>query len=215
MRQTSPTTISKTRLTSQPFSSGFTLLELMVVLAIMAAVVSFAVVRFGGSNEQKKSVYRDFITLSKQIQVQAKLTGTTYRLAIQFEGVDEKGKPAPAQYWLESSSQSALIRSRDPKTLLTEEPVHKTEFTKDSTILKGGRELPRSMKFIHVELAGENKLITQGVVYIHFFPQGLAEESVIVLEDHNGFRSSIVIHPLTGKAEVVPREASIRWLRDE
>jgi general secretion pathway protein H len=55
---------------------------------------------------------------------------------------------------------------------------------------------------------------TSGVAYVHYFPQGLVEQTVIQVIDESNANNqriwSLVVHPLTGKIDIVTHEVSLR-----
>ena len=64
-----------------------------------------------------------------------------------------------------------------------------------------------------VEINGRSKEFTEGRAYVHFFPQGLSDEAVIKLGDRKNQHWSIVIHPLTGAAEIFNRSVTLKELK--
>ena len=77
---------------------GFTLIEIMIVLAIMAALITVGAPRLLKNNEGNiKAVARNFIVLSKELRNKARLTNSTYRLAISMEADEPK-------YWVERAN---------------------------------------------------------------------------------------------------------------
>ena len=66
-------------------ASGFTLVEILIVLAIVAVVTGMALPRLGGRNYQIRSQMRRMALLSEQVRQLAKLERSTYRLVIQMD----------------------------------------------------------------------------------------------------------------------------------
>ena len=84
---------------------GFTLIEILVVLAIMGSLAVIGVRRLNRT-ENLKTTVRYLSTVLKKTRAFAKLSGRTYRLVLK---IDPKN---PHSYWVESSNEMHLI---DPK----------------------------------------------------------------------------------------------------
>ena len=61
---------------------GLTLIEVMIVVAILAMAMSLFVGRFNNNNRELRSMVYGFKNLSRQIQYTAKLKNSTYRLVV-------------------------------------------------------------------------------------------------------------------------------------
>lgn len=208
---------------------GMTLLEIMIVLAIIAGVVALVIPRIGNQNNQMKAAVRRFLVLSKQLQSTARLQGASYRIAI-----DLKDRPEDEQeYWIEKSNSSVLL-PEDKNILIEAEKQAQREreqdpeaaknpstegFTTDDGILSGKQKLPRGLRFDSIEIAGLDRPVETGIVYIHYFSQGLVEEAAIHLKygekDGDGLHWTIAIHPLTGRADIITEEVSLREIQQQ
>jgi general secretion pathway protein H len=206
-----------------------TLLEIMIVLAIIAGVVVLVIPRIGNQNNQMKAAVRRMLVLSKQLQSTARLQGASYRIAI-----DLKERPEDEQeYWIEKSNSSVLLPEDKNILLEEEERVRKEKegdeeaaknpssegFTPDDGILAGRQKLPRGLRFDSVELAGLDRPVDSGVVYIHYFSQGLVEEAAIHLKygekSSDGLHWTIAIHPLTGRADIITENVSLKEIQQQ
>lgn len=197
---------------------GFTLIEVMVVLAIIAGIVALVLPRIGNRNNQMKAVVRKMSVLSRELHTRARLNGATYRLVIDMkQGADS----ADAQtYAVEKSTQKILLNPKEEEILKKElskaatsgdeiSEGSKDGFEPDPKVLKKPVELPGVLKFVSVEKVGFKQPVTTGKVYITYFPQGLGEEAVIHLKAGENLNWTIAIHPLTGEAEVATRFVSL------
>lgn len=204
----------KSKSHSRSDMSGFTLIEIMVVILIIVGVLAIGGTRVFNPNENRRAQVRRFAIQAKEIRTAAKLQGSTYRLVIDMD--DEKGH----KFWVESAPGTALqlteAQEEDLKKL-TESQKQDTEtgrakFQKDA---KFGAEnkLNGGLVFEGVEVNGRKNEITKGLAYVHFFPQGLSDEAVIKIGDRKTLAWSIVIHPLTGAAEILQRKVTLKELR--
>lgn len=195
-------------------NKGFTLIEMMVVVAIIAGTAALVIPRLGNRNNKTKAILREITILSRQLHTKAKLNGTIYRLVIDMkDGADGKGTQ---EYWVEKSSNSTLIRTDDPEEdNPSKEPKPPSDFAPDSSVMKKPSPLPNEMYFAKVELTRLSEPVTRGKAYIHYMPQGLVEESAIHLKSGKDRKWTISIHPLTGKAEVISEETSLQEIRSQ
>lgn len=184
-------------------------MEIMIVLVIMASVVTFGARRLSGTGTQLRGTMRALSVISKRLHHMARMNRKTYRLVIQL-GEEQKNS-----YWIESSDKPVAILTEEQEEEENEKLARSDEkpasqFQMDNTILKGQTELPNKIFFEDVELAGRNAVITSGRAYIHFLPQGYAEEAAIHLGDRKDIKWTLLIHPLTGNGEVVGRYVSVK-----
>jgi general secretion pathway protein H len=209
-------------------NKGFTLLELMIVLAIIGAVVSLAIPQIGNRNNQLKAAVRRFNVVAKQLRNSARLKNVTYRLAIDM-GTDER--PSEHKYWIEKSESPDFLKKT--KEELEEQEADKTSpfsenekgeliytppdgFSIDKKLMKKPTVLETGLKFEDIELLGGEEPIKQGIVYIHFYAQGLAEESAIhILLEGTDTHWTVAIHPLTGKTDIVTEYITLEDIRKQ
>lgn len=200
---------SKLRLYSR---TGFTLVEIMIVMAILVAVIALGSSALFKSSTTMRTVIREMAIRTREIRNVARLSNSTMRIVISMN--DEKGH----SYWIESAPGVATMLTQDQlKELskLTEsqrsDEAPAKEFDIDSRVMKKAQKLPRGLIFESVEFATKDP-ITQGIAYIHFFPQGLSEDSAIHLTDKINLNWTITINPLTGRAQVYERKISLKEL---
>jgi hypothetical protein len=64
--------------------------------------------------------------------------------------------------------------------------------------------------FLSIETENNERPVTEGKAYIHFFSQGLIERSVIHLMNSNQSEVSLIINPLTGRTDVMEGNIPLR-----
>lgn len=198
-------------------AAGFTLLEVMIVMGIIAAIVTLVVPRIGNQNNDIKATVRRFSALSKQLHSLAKLHNATYRLVIDLKnGQDER-----QEYWVEKSTQNVLL-DKESFTLSPSERQDDQDkkrptggFEPDPKVLKEPAGLPGDLRIKDVELGALSQPVTTGQVFIHFFPQGRADEAAIHLTAGEKLNWTVAIHPLTGRADVVTQYVELKALRSQ
>lgn len=195
----------------------------MVVLGIVATMVALVLPRLGGQNNQMRQAVRRLSGITRELQTSAKLQGTIYRLVIDL---GDESKKSTQVYWVEKSSGRTVLTPDEmagdelrEKALLEMSSDERAEappplFSKDAKLSKGAGELPGSLRFEDVELKRSEKPIVTGKAYIHFFPQGLADEAVIHLSGGDKLKWSLIVHPLTGKTEIMTEHVSLKELSE-
>ncbi len=184
---------------------GFTLIEILVVLGIMAAIIALGLGRIRKKDNDIKKVSREFYVLGKEIRNSARLKGNTYRLMIRL---DEGAQ----SYWVESAQgfQSRLSKEEMEKNeKLNDDEKPKNVFEKDTSVLKKEKTLPNGLFFKSVENLGEDPQTT-GTASIYFFANGFVETSALQITDRKRVTWTLIYQPLTGQADIIPDERSLR-----
>lgn len=197
--------------------AGFTLIEVMIVVAIMASIVVMVLPRIGNKNNQLKEVIRRFTVLSREIRHRARLENATYRIVIDMKDGAENGN-SEHEYWIEKSSSRVLLSKSDRSDEEKDKdgnPIDTDGFAIDETILKKKQVLPSPLWFEDIEISGSDRPFTSGRAFIHFFPEGLVQEAAIHFRIAEGETWTFVINPLTGKGEVVTKRLELKELRDQ
>lgn len=186
---------------------GFTLIEIMIVLAILAALVAIGAPRILKKDNNIKPVAIKIMTLAKEVRTKARLTSSTYRIAF---NLDEQ-EPT---YWVERASGAQPI---DPKLYEKQkEESQKNEdsppplFQMDKSITKKEQELPKGMHFSSLETINLPSPRTSGITYIHFFPEGFVEASALQITNAKKVTWTLVFNPLTGQADIIQKASLLK-----
>lgn len=190
--------------------SGFTLIEILIVLAILAGIISFGAPRLMKSPENMRSVARKIMVLSKQTRNQARLTGSTYRIAFNLED----GKHS---FWVERASGPQMIdleaeKNQEEEKEQDEENKKPPTFQVDNSLIKA-TPLPAGMRFASIETINFQEPATSGTAYIHYSPEGFVEASLIQISNSKNQIWTLVINPLTGQADIVEEAKSLKDLQ--
>lgn len=214
-------------------NSGFTLIEVMIVLSIVAIAAGLFLSRIDNTNNQFKSAVREIGTLSRNIRYHAKLNNVTYRLVINMHSGEDS--EITHEYWVEKGSGPVLLSEgsshsvyderkaresqeasgeEDEEESKDEKPSPPSEFAIAPLLTPKKKTLPGGLIFQDVEVASVEDKVTSGTVYIHYFPQGFVDESVIHIKYNKEIQWTIAIHPLTGKTESSSKYIRLKEILD-
>ncbi len=197
--------------------AGFTLIEVMVVITIIAAVIAVAAPKMFDTKAKIKGAVRRIAVLPREIHNAARLYNSTMRLVLSMPEDPSKEH----SYWVESAPGNVVLLSEDQEKeqeRLTELQRDKSEqknngFSTDPRVMKNPISLPKGLYFVDIEYANRLSAISSGTAYVHFFPQGLVEEALIHISDKKTLNWSIRINPITGKVDLFDHKVSIKELR--
>ena len=183
----------------QTTEKGFTLIEIMIVLALVSFIMSVGMPAISGLTYQRvTSTTRKFTGVLKTIRNDTVLLNSIQRLAIDFE---------KRTWWVETQKRMELLgEAEDPKykkkSKKDEEPVD-SNFQLNPKYGKGPNELPGGVVFDGI-LKEREGLLKQGVAYIHFFPNGFVEQAILYLNKEGATEGgfSLIIRPTGGVIDI-------------
>jgi type II secretion system protein H len=155
-------------------SHGFTLIELVVVIAILAVMLALIVPRLGeiGEANLKRSA-RHLTGMIRFLHEEAQARKTVLRLVFDIHG---------GQYWIE-----ALVPVTDKAV----------EFQRYQSVIAGEGSLAGQTTFRDIAVNTH-----PDAPYILFTPDGWIEPAIIHLRDGGERDYSLLIQPLTGNTEL-------------
>lgn len=185
----------------------------MVVVALMGLIAAMAVPSI--SNVFKISLgstTRDLATTVRHAYNAAMMTKKVHRLVYDFKS---------QRYWVEVGPQNLLMDTEETRAkaeraakftskLSAEEEEKKRKasesaFSLATYVTRKKTDLPRGVEFEDVKTEQREEPFTEGVVYTHFFPHGIIEQTVIHLKDTSNHHSTLVIEPTVGRTKVIER----------
>lgn len=204
-------------------NKGFTLIEMMVVLAILGGVIALASPYLSSRNSKTKAFLRHFVVMSRDLHTRAKLQGAIYRLVLDLKTPAENSRenPPPQQWWVERSNGKAILKSneeeeaRKPPEPGEEKVADPRGFAMDPQFSKGPQDLPPGLHIDQVELTRLKDPIKEGKAFIHYLPEGLVDEAAIHIKGEKTQVWTLSIHPLTGKAELISKTISLEQMRSQ
>lgn len=187
---------------------GFTLIEIMIVLAILAGALVVGAPRLFKTDGNVKSVARSFVILSKEVRTKARLTNSTYRIVIDMDAKEP-------QYWVERANgpqpvdPEAYEKAKEKDSVKSEDAPPPL-FQIDKSITRKEKVLPSGLRFGSVETVNMKAPMTSGVTYIHFFPEGFVEAAAVQITNGNNLTWTLVFNPLTGQADIIEKASSLK-----
>ena len=169
------------------FASGFTLLEIAVVLFLMGLMIMIAMPYFGGIRG-------------------AQLHSATRRLAGRATYLFD-----------EASSRKLVIRlvfdlDRNGYYVMTADPyAPQPTFLPDHSTSGAPVILPSNVRLRDVTVDGIGTF-SKGTLYCQFYPQGYVDATVVHLVDSAGQVMTLGINPLTGAVIIASGDATINQL---
>jgi len=176
---------------------GFTLIEILIVLTIITMVLSIGIPAVQNVTYQRvNSSTRRFIGLIRTVRNDAVLLQTIYRLVLDLEN---------KTYWVESQKSfkpiSEIVEPDKKRKNKSEPPP--SDFSFAEKYSKKPIEMPQGVVFSGV-LKEQEGFRKDGIVYIHFFPNGFTEQSILYLtkDGDKEVAYSLVLRPTSGKVEL-------------
>lgn len=193
---------------------GLTLIEIMLVVAILAGLVAIGFPRLRPPGESIKSATRELTVLIREIRHEARLKDQTQRLVFNLDDTDPK-------FWVEFAAGRVLAKSQEE--ILAEmqnqnsedEEAPRSPFQRSERFSKKDRTLPKGLVFGSVENKRENQPVTEGLAFVYFSPEGLIEQAAIQITNRDQLTWTLVINPLTGQTDIVERPLRLEELKVE
>jgi prepilin-type N-terminal cleavage/methylation domain-containing protein len=176
---------------------GFTLIEIMVTIAIIALITALAVpglnYAFRTDTEafarQLSSVFRESRDRALLRRV---LVRVNFDLTKQAYWVEE----APAAYLLPSEAEEKKAQEDAGRTFKEDEQESAFRLVKEITPNK--RSVPKGIKIVKIISPRFKEPITEAEAQIYYRPNGISDAAILHLEDTDKIQRSISINPVTG-----------------
>lgn len=178
-------------------------------MAIVVMVMSLGVPVIGRITYQRvNSQARKFVGITRTIRNDAILLSNVYRLVIDLDN---------STWWVENQRRAELITEEDEETRKKKEKNKKKEkkeeeesnFAMAEKYSKKPNPLPDNVQFEGVFKEKEGQ-ITKGMVFIHFFPSGFVEQSVLYLNKVGAQTPplSVVLRATAGRVDVLNKKVT-------
>ncbi len=190
---------------------GFTLLEILIVVGIIAAVIGAAIPRIRKNNTNMKSVVRELGVLSREVRSYAQLKNATYRLVFNLNGQEDS-------YWVEASNRPVLAVSEAKQKAIDSMPVKERPpdtFQRVDKPIKGEKKMPSGLFIKSVETHRISHPITKGQATISYSPEGLVEQAIVQITDGKEVTWSLIFNPISGHADMVNKAMTLKDLESQ
>jgi len=183
------------------------MVELLVVVAIIGMIGVFALPSINNVFKLSlNSTTREMASTVKAAYNATVMTGRVHRMVYDFKA---------QSFWVEAGPKTVLLDTTETR----EREERRKRFAKDDetpppadfalarTITRKPMELPRGVEFEDIVTEQSTEPVTAGVAYTHFFPHGIAEQTIIHLKDNQRHQITLVITPLIGRTRLIDRYA--------
>lgn len=178
-------------------SAGFSLVEILIALAILGlmsgiAVVSYRVVR---QNELKR-VVTQLAGLFRITHDKALVSGQYYRVRLDLDKQTCQVEHSPEPEEALPADPAAL-----PAAGTSEEEVVQPTFVPEDSLLLPRFQAPKQVRLQELRIPNQTPLL-QGQGYIHFFPNGYVDAAWFCIVHANGDSFSLELQPTSGKSQI-------------
>ncbi len=188
--------------------TGFTLVELLVVVALMAAIGTMAIPSLSSVFKLSLgSTTRELATTVRHAYNAALMTKKVHRLVFDLK---------ERQYWVEVGPNQLLMETEESRAKAErlrkfsskdaqEKKDNGPTFSLASYVTRKKNTLARGVEIEDVTTEQSKDPITSGLAFTHFFPHGIIEQTVIHLKDTSNHQATLVIAPIVGRTKVIER----------
>lgn len=198
------------RLIFSKTSKAFSLIEILIVLFILAFVLALTSQRLGRKKQKVQAVFETFTRLNRRLTSASKLHHKTYRWVIQLNSKEAD------QYWVEkkqTAKNKPISLNENPETQEVIEPELENEnagFVIEDSFYHEPKLIPPFLDIIKVESSVWEEDYTEGLVYIYYYPKGLAQETAIqFFRPDNQGQWTLYLDPITKEIHVLKEEKSL------
>lgn len=186
-------------------TKGFTLIEVLIVVALIALISAIALPGISSYYQVSiNSATRELASAVKEAYHSTVVTGRVHRIAYDL---------AKNEYWVESGPDTVLLDtketqerdSRRKRFSFSTEKEKPSPFQMEKSITRKKQSLPIGVSFEDVVTQQAADPMKTGIVFTHFFPQGMTEQTLIHLKDSSQHQVSLVISSLVGRTDLYGR----------
>ena len=184
------------------FKKGFTLIEIVVVIALIAVIFSFMGKNMLFKGNKITDTFRFFSVLNRRLYTSAKLHREIYRLVIKIE--DKK----PEEVWVEKKIKTPQGKEISKETV--------GEYEKASSFLKKPRKIFPLLSITSVESSYWKEAKLKGLVYVYYYPKGPGPEVAIHFKrEDNRAEWTLYFPPLQRELKLIKNNISLEDIKKE
>ena len=191
---------------------AFSLIEILLVLFILAFVFAFVSQRFSRRDQKINRAFDKLVRLNRRLVTLSKLHNQTYRWVIQL---DSEG---PEKYWVEKK-QEGKRGEQSPDLLKWPTEAQEKEnqslsqdldFAVDNSFYSEPEIITPFLEITKVESSQWKEDKTEGLVYIYYYPKGLAQEAAIqFFRPDNQGSWTLYLDSVTKNLQIFKKEKSL------
>ena len=177
---------------------GFSLLEILIAVAIFASSLLFILPSIKKSENETKKTLRTLQALNRTLYSYSRIRNKVYRLAL-------KTHLQKSSYWVEVKTPLAetLVQPDTESSDTFEEPVsiEESPFFQQDTQILNTQELPDGLYFEWID-----NNIESDIIYITYDPHLLTHQIQIFLRKGSDFTWTLSFNPIVGELEILEGE---------
>ena len=195
---------------------GFTLVEILIVLVLLAALTIVFGSRVSSIRTNHKSIVRHFKVLSRQLHTQAQLENATYRIVVSLGYTPEElnllrdGNPEEKEKLMEALDDEVQEGAKRPHVYWVEKKeTPEGDFLPDPKMMKKAKVLPPTLQFEKVlgdSTDWDKQDLPWAYYYFYHYPKGFTKAKVLQLRVKENYIWSLALHPLTGEVKIFDKE---------
>jgi len=197
----------------QPRASGYTLIELIIVVAVVAllAAATLPAVR-GVTGANARAAAGELAGAMRYLYDTAALRRQTCRLALDIDGGSWWAECTQEHFTLSREKATEARPQEEDDDLADRFPderdaerrrlLARAKFGKFEDRLAKKRSLPGAVRFDQIWTEHQREPFGRGMAYVYFFPQGRGELAQVPIRDGDT-AYTVMLQPYTGRARVV------------
>ncbi|MDB5036881.1 MAG: hypothetical protein JWQ35_409 [Bacteriovoracaceae bacterium] len=201
---------------------GFTFLEILAVISLVAIVFGVAALTFTASKQRMSNVSYQFTQDIQSLYADAIKTGRIHRLQLNEQkdayslDIFEMPVPRPRQDDREATEKWEKRQKEIEDSWKDKDRANLTRLDRGTFQPLKKRVLNSSLKIKTFVTAESLKEDQKQVPPILFYPSGETDQTLIVIEDVSGGKIlSLEVDPLSGRVKTIPNEVSLdQWKKD-
>lgn len=216
--------VKQSKLSHSLFSNsrGLTLIEIVVVVAIIALMMSLVIGTVGGSARSvAKSEMMRLIATIKYGYNQAAIRQVPFRIAFNLTDKEywvEEGAESPPEVKEEEADNTDVADDAEENadtSEVSESPAGST-FIPDESRFGLKVKLKEPIKIKDIFLEHQEDVVSDGTVYLYFFPNGMTQYALIHFsDDDEEFDYTVIVNPISGRCTIKPEYLSDDDLKDQ
>lgn len=188
-------------------NKAFSLLEVLIVLAILASIVALAIPQISSQNHSRKSFFRKLIALDKQLRSLARLQNRTYRINFYIKKIKETKITV---FWVDYKNGKTVITKPTIKPDAQKGLSKSSDWEMATKIFRKKQALPYNLELVSAKLEGFKKTLNNGLISIYFFPEGMAQRAVVQFSEKQKHYWSFIVKAFISKNNLLAKKISFK-----